>query len=229
MGGFYALIGPPCCQSNLSASGAVNLAAPKDHLSSDVWFFKRKTVNMCYTSLSVPGIVYLSLLFMFPLLTSAELTPRVLEVLNQTTQVMKKVSRRETRTLPPPYLHLPVFLDSSMPLVEKEHFSPARGTGQEPLPESVREILRPVLRPTSRPPSVSGVTVKILCKLNKMHVQVSKSILGASETHSQLKLGTCRASKTTMDSLYFEYDVGMCGTKRTVSFTAVSPPANMLW
>lgn len=176
---------------------------------------------MCCISPRVPRIFYLSLLFMLQLVASGEATPRTL---NQTSQVMKKVYRRETRTLPPPYLHLPVFLDSRLPLVEKEHFSPARGTGQETLPEPVREILLPVRRPTNRPPSDPALSVRTSCKLNKMHVQVSRGIVGAGDSYSRLKLGTCHPSKTTDNYIYFEYDIGMCGTKRMVSLNHISLP-----
>lgn len=163
-------------------------------------------------------MVYLSLFFILPLLPSTDGgTPPTVEALNQTPQVMRKVYRRETPTLPPPYLHLPVFVDSRLPLVKKEHFSPSRGTGLEPLPEPVRGVLLPVQASTT-PPSVSGCSVTTSCKLNKMLVQVPRSILGTSEPDSQLKLGTCQTSKSTRDYLYFEYDLNMCGTKRQVSF-----------
>lgn len=162
-------------------------------------------------------MVYLSLFLMLPLMSSADGgTLPASGAFNQTTQVMREVSRKETQTLPPPYLHLPVFVDSRMPLVEKEHFSPARGTGQEPLPEPVRGILLPV-RPNTSPPSITGVSVKTSCKPKKVLVQVHKSVLGTGEPYSQVKLGTCQANKNTTDYLYFEYDLGMCGTKRTVS------------
>ncbi|XP_042346674.1 zona pellucida sperm-binding protein 3d.2 [Plectropomus leopardus] len=158
-------------------------------------------------------MVYLSLLFVLPLLCSADgETSPMFGALNQKT---RKVSRRETPTLPPPYLHLPVFVDSRLPLVKKDHFSPSKGTGQEPVPEPVREVLLPVRISTS-PPSASGVSVKTSCRLNKMLVKVQRSILGASEPDSQLKLGTCQTSKSTRDYLYFEYDLNKCGTKRTV-------------
>ncbi|XP_039974372.1 zona pellucida sperm-binding protein 3d.2 isoform X2 [Xiphias gladius] len=171
---------------------------------------------MCY-------MIYLSMFVILPLLTSADGgSPRRLEAFNQTTKEMTKVSRGDTPTLPPPYLHLPVFVDSSLPLVEKEHFSPARGTGQEPVPQAVREILIPVRRPYASPPSVSGVSVKTSCKLNKMSVQVRRSVLGTGEPHTRLKLGTCQASKSTRDYLYFEYDFGMCEAKRTMTDNQVA-------
>ncbi|XP_032374442.1 zona pellucida sperm-binding protein 3d.2 isoform X2 [Etheostoma spectabile] len=155
--------------------------------------------------------MYLSL--WLPLLSLADggtLVLQMFEALNQTNQVT-----RETPTLPPPYLHLPVFVDSWLPLVDKEHFSPSKGTGLEPLPEPVREILFPVRLSTS-PPSNSSVSVRTLCKFNKMLVQVQRSIMGAGGPDSQLKLGTCQTSKLTRDYLYFDYDIGMCGTTRTI-------------
>ncbi|XP_053182832.1 zona pellucida sperm-binding protein 3d.2 [Scomber japonicus] len=160
-------------------------------------------------------MVYLSLCLFLPLLCSTDGGAlQKFGAFNQTTWVMKKVSRRESPTLPPPYLHLPVFVDSRLPLVEKEHFSPARGTGHEPLPEPVREVLLPPVRPNTSPPSASGVSVKTSCTFNKMRVLVPRSVLGASERQSQLKLGTCKATKSTMNYIYFEYELDLCGTKR---------------
>lgn len=168
--------------------------------------------------IKLPGMVYLLLFLTLPLFSSTDGggTPPTSEASHQTTQVMRNVSRRETPRLPPPYLHLPVFVDSRTPLVEKEQFSPARGTGQDPLPEPVREILLPV-RPSTSPPSASGVSVKTSCKLKKILVQVQRSILGTGEPLSRVTLGTCRPSKSTADYIYFEYDLGLCGTKRKVS------------
>ncbi|XP_044216395.1 zona pellucida sperm-binding protein 3d.2 isoform X1 [Thunnus albacares] len=162
-------------------------------------------------------MIFLSLCVFLPLLCSTEGgTLQRFEAFNQTTWVMRKVSRRESQTLPPPYLHLPVFVGSRLPLVEKEHFSPTRGTGQERLPVPVVKVLLPTVRPNTSPPSASGVSVKTSCKINKMHVQVPRSILGTGEPDSQLKLGTCQASKSTRDYIYFEYDFGLCGTKQTI-------------
>ncbi|TKS82476.1 Zona pellucida sperm-binding protein 3 [Collichthys lucidus] len=161
-------------------------------------------------------MVCLSLFLMLSLLSTSDGG-----ALNQTTRAMRGVSRRETPTLPPPYLQLPVFVDSRLPLVEKTHFSPARGTGLEPLPEPVRDVLlRPNGNPTAETPS--GVSVKTSCKLQKMRVQVERSILGTGEADPQVKLGSCQASKTTTEHLYFEYDLGMCGTKRTISNNQVA-------
>lgn len=163
---------------------------------------------------------YLSVFIILPLLVLAAGESLLrLGTLNRTTQMKTKLSRRNTPTLPQPYLHLPVFVDSRLPLVEKEHFSPARGTGQEPLPEHVREILIPVQGTSTSSPSVSEAdSVKTSCKLGKMHVQVQRSMLGSGEPYTQLRLGSCRASNSTEDHLYFDYDLGLCGTKRTVSF-----------
>lgn len=118
-----------------------------------------------------------------------------------------------------------MFVDSQVPLVDKEYFSPLRGTGVEPLPERVRDVLLPI-PPKSTPPSVSDVSVKTTCKRTKMQVQVERSLLGTGEARSQLKLGTCTASKSTRDYLYFEYGLGMCGTKRTVSLRQERTPEN---
>ncbi|XP_073341138.1 zona pellucida sperm-binding protein 3d.2 [Pagrus major] len=169
------------------------------------------------TQIKLPGMVYLLLFLTLPLFSSADggATPTS-GASNQTTQVMRKVPRRETPTLPPPYLNLPAFVDSRMPLLEKEHFSPARGTGQEPLPEPVREVLLPV-RANTGPPGVSGVSVKTSCELRKILVQVQRSVLGTGEPLSRVKLGTCQASKSTAEYIYFEYDLGSCGTERTIS------------
>ncbi|XP_034553638.1 zona pellucida sperm-binding protein 3d.2 isoform X2 [Notolabrus celidotus] len=142
-------------------------------------------------------------------------TPTV-GALTQPRQAMKEVSRRETPLLPPPYLHLPVSVDSRLPLVEKEHFSPVRGTGKEPLPEPVREVLLPV-RPKTSPPNVSGDSVRTSCLQNKMLVQVERSVFGTdNKLQSHVKLGTCRASTSTRDYINFEYDLDMCGTKQMI-------------
>uniref|UniRef100_I3J1N7 Zona pellucida sperm-binding protein 3 n=1 Tax=Oreochromis niloticus TaxID=8128 RepID=I3J1N7_ORENI len=172
--------------------------------------------TLCCMSLGFPGMLYLSLLLLLPVFASTEAGTAAPRPSEQTAQVMRKVPRRETPTLlPPPYLHLPLFVDSQVPLVDKEYFSPLRGTGVEPLPERVRNILLPI-PPKSTPPSVSDVSVKTSCKRTKMQVQVERSLLGTGEARSQLKLGTCTASKSTRDYLYFEYGLGMCGTKRTI-------------
>ncbi|KAF3839504.1 hypothetical protein F7725_018221 [Dissostichus mawsoni] len=122
-------------------------------------------------------MVYLSLLFMLPLLSTIYGgTQPAFEALTQPTQVMR--SRRPP--LPQPYLHLPVFVDSRFPLVEKEQFTPSRGTGQEPLPEPVRDVLFPAWTNTNAP-GVSGDSVRTSCKSNKMLVQVQRSILGTAQ------------------------------------------------
>ncbi|KAM6995279.1 zona pellucida sperm-binding protein 3d.2 [Tautogolabrus adspersus] len=160
-------------------------------------------------------MVYLSLLYTLALLFSSGGGAATFGASNQTSQLMKQVSRRETPILPPPYLQLPVFVDSRLPLVDKENFSPSRGTGQEPLPEPVWEVLLPN-GPQTSPPSVSGVSVRTSCVREKILVQVDKNLLGTGEPQSHVKLGTCQPSKSTRDSLYYEYDFGMCGTTRTI-------------
>ncbi|XP_068179649.1 zona pellucida sperm-binding protein 3d.2 isoform X2 [Antennarius striatus] len=124
-------------------------------------------------------------------------------------------NRTTAVTLPPPFLQLPVFVDSRLPLVEREYFSPATGTGHETLPEQVRKVLLPV-RPNTSPPGASGVSVKTSCNVKEMLVRVHKSVLDSSEMYSRVKLGTCRASNSTKDYLHFDYGLNRCGTKRKI-------------
>ncbi|XP_007576089.2 zona pellucida sperm-binding protein 3-like [Poecilia formosa] len=114
------------------------------------------------------------------------------------------------------HLSLPMYLDSDLPLVRKDFFSPARGSGQGGLPRPVRELLLPVWPRAGGPPSVSGAAVWISCERNRMQLQVERSVLGSGEPGSHLKLGTCGVSRSTEDRLYFEYDLRMCGTQRTM-------------
>uniref|UniRef100_A0AAQ4PAW1 Zona pellucida glycoprotein 3d tandem duplicate 2 n=1 Tax=Gasterosteus aculeatus aculeatus TaxID=481459 RepID=A0AAQ4PAW1_GASAC len=165
-------------------------------------------------------MIYPLLLFTLPLLSSAngETTTTATTAFKQTPQVMRKVSRSDTPTLPPPYVHLPVFLDSRSPpgTVEKERHRPFRATGRKlRTTEPVLGPLSPARANTSQP-AASGVSVKTSCERNKMLVQVRRSILGTGERGSRLKLGTCRPSGSERDYLYFEYDHDMCGTKRTI-------------
>ncbi|XP_037532468.1 zona pellucida sperm-binding protein 3d.2 [Nematolebias whitei] len=121
---------------------------------------------------------------------------------------------RETPTLlQNRYLSLPMFLDSDLPLVHREYFSPARGSGQEPLPDPVRQLLLPV-RTDTQPSSMSGSTVRTSCEQNRMQVQVDRKVLGLGDPVTHLRLGSCRISRSTEDFLYFEHELHMCGTKR---------------
>ncbi|XP_023140344.2 zona pellucida sperm-binding protein 3d.2 isoform X1 [Amphiprion ocellaris] len=151
------------------------------------------------------NMLYLPLLLLLPLLPSTEGR----RASQPPAQVMRRLHRRNA-----PYLDLPMFVDSRQPLVQKEHFSPVKGTGQEPLPGPLREVLLPA-RPSATPPSASGVSVKTSCERRKMRVQVERGVLGSGDV-SGLKLGTCSVTTSTKDHLYFEYDFCMCGTKRTI-------------
>uniref|UniRef100_A0A3Q3AM92 Zona pellucida sperm-binding protein 3 n=2 Tax=Kryptolebias marmoratus TaxID=37003 RepID=A0A3Q3AM92_KRYMA len=111
------------------------------------------------------------------------------------------------------YLSLPMFLDSDLPLVHRDFFSPARGSGQEPLPGPVRQLLLPAWTDTE-PRSLSGVTVRTSCERNRMRLQVDRNILGLGQPVAHLRLGSCRVSRTTADHLYFEHELHGCGTKR---------------
>ncbi|KAK2844958.1 hypothetical protein Q5P01_011617 [Channa striata] len=171
----------------------------------------------------LPGIAYLTLLVLFPPWTSAEdVSLWTVDGFYQT----NPVSGRGPPVLPPPYLHLPVSVESRRPLLRKEHFSPAQRTGHAPLPEPVREVLLPVRRTSSRPSSVSGFPVRTWCKHNRMHVQVQRSVL---DSGGSVKLGTCGASRTTWDHVLFEYDLSACGTKRTVVDNQVTYSNTLLY
>ncbi|XP_047455068.1 zona pellucida sperm-binding protein 3d.2, partial [Mugil cephalus] len=132
---------------------------------------------------------------------------------------VRSVHRRGAPTPPPSYLRLPVFVNSKQPLVEKERFSPARGSGLEPLPDAVRGVLLPVqapVQPEPGPPGESPDSVQIWCKVTRMLVQVERSVLGAGDPVSWLRLGTCGASEYTWDHVYFDYDLDACGTERAM-------------
>lgn len=136
---------------------------------------------------------------------------------DENTWVIRQASPTESPTLPPPYLHLPMFVDSETMMVDKEHFSPVKGTGQEPLPEPVRQVLLPLRnRFQSAPLRDPGVFVEVSCSPKTMRVRVDRKVLGRAP-HLHVKLGTCEPNEYTKDYLYFEYDSGKCGSKRTVS------------
>lgn len=164
----------------------------------------------------VSAMGYLSLFFLAVFLcsTGAWKPPKALR---RTAQGRRAVSRRETPNLPPPYLNLPVSVDSRVPLVAKSYFSPAAGTGLEPLPQAVREILIPAVSST-RPPNVSGVYIKSWCNADKMHVHVPWIILGDGDgdVSAQVKVGTCRANSSTTEHLIFEFDLESCGASQSV-------------
>lgn len=160
-------------------------------------------------------MLFLSLFLILPILTSAY-GQRIPASEEKKTGARRQGSSRETPSLPPRYLRLPVFVDSKT-LMVKEQFSPTSGTGREPLPGQVREILLPLQdRIKSDSPGDSTVSIKVSCRQKTMQVRVHRSVFSTGP-HLQVKLGTCQPSKYTEDHLYFEYDIGMCGTKRTVS------------
>ncbi|XP_049585312.1 zona pellucida sperm-binding protein 3d.2 isoform X2 [Syngnathus scovelli] len=117
----------------------------------------------------------------------------------------------ENLTFPQAYLKLPVFVHSELPPLEKLHLYPVKASGLEPLPRPVRVRLLPG---PARPPGPSGHrTVRTSCKMDKMLVRVPKSILGVGEIN-QLKLGSCQATKSSKNYIYFLHGLDQCGTKR---------------
>uniref|UniRef100_A0A672M7H0 Zona pellucida sperm-binding protein 3-like n=1 Tax=Sinocyclocheilus grahami TaxID=75366 RepID=A0A672M7H0_SINGR len=123
------------------------------------------------------------------------------------------------KSLGSPYLQLPVFQHSRIPLLDKKQFSPMHGSGREQLPEETKEVLVPrtaetVPEASRRRGRSQGVTV--VCQMKKMIVKVHKHILGIDGLHSELKLGTCDISKTTKHYHVFIYDMDKCESKRKV-------------
>lgn len=175
----------------------------------------KHTKRTCHSEWPFRIMVHLSLFLLLPLLSAAD----------EGTFLVSDPQTRARGDAPPPHppylhLHLPMSVDSRMPLVDKEYFSPAKGTGQEPLPERIREILLPA-RTTSSPPDASALSVKASCRQGKLLVQVHRSILDG-DPRPPVKLGTCRPNKYTADNLYFHYDNDMCGTKSSVCLKNVS-------
>lgn len=216
----------PCSACRIPPPGAVNWAGTLNKIhrvpalsasvSEPLWI-RTKLIKLNPPP-NVSAMGYLSLSFLTVLLcsTGAWKPPKALR---RTAQGKRAVSRRETPNLPPPYLNLPMSVESRFPLVAKEYFSPAAGTGLEPLPPAVREILIPTAWST-RPPNVSGVHVKTWCEDDKMFVEVPRSILGdggGGDVSSQVKVGTCRANFSTPVHLTFEFDLWSCGTLQSVS------------
>lgn len=121
-----------------------------------------------------------------------------------------------------PYLKLPIFQHSRIPLLEKEQFAPMRGSGREQLPEMTRNVLIPraTVRASSRRRGRSKA-VDVVCQMKKMIVRVNKQILGLDGLQSELKLGTCDISKTTKHYHVFIYDMDQCASKRQVCLTSI--------
>ncbi|KAJ8289727.1 hypothetical protein GJAV_G00004580 [Gymnothorax javanicus] len=120
--------------------------------------------------------------------------------------------------LPSPYLTLPVFKDSIVPLVNKELLNPTRMTGLEPMPGKLRKVLLPSSphsHPTTRPSS-GRKDVVVSCGKSKMRVVVRKRTLGSRASASQLTLGTCGVSDETEHFFIFSNNVSCCGSEKSI-------------
>lgn len=123
------------------------------------------------------------------------------------------------KRLQPPYLQLPIFLHSRIPLVDKEQFSPKVGLGFEQVPEELKKLFFPRAPLTERASSRRrgrAQGVHVVCQLTKMIVKVNKHILGVGGVQYELKLGTCDISKTTKNHHVFIYDMDQCASERKV-------------
>ncbi|XDV40728.1 hypothetical protein PO909_009747 [Leuciscus waleckii] len=114
-----------------------------------------------------------------------------------------------------PYLQLPIFQHSRIPLLDKKLFAPMHGSGCEQLPEETRKVLVP-RAPVRASSSRRGrpQQVNVVCQRKKMIVKVNKQILGLDGLESELKLGTCDISKTTKHYYVFIYDMDQCASRR---------------
>ncbi|XP_050987749.1 zona pellucida sperm-binding protein 3d.2 isoform X2 [Labeo rohita] len=121
------------------------------------------------------------------------------------------------KSLGSPYLQLPVFQHSRIPLLDKKQFSPMLGSGREQLPEETKRVLIPrttVTLPAGSRRRGRSHGVNVVCQMKKMIVKVHKHILGTDGVQSELKLGTCDISKTTKHYHVFVYDMDQCGSQR---------------
>ncbi|KAL2084483.1 hypothetical protein ACEWY4_020001 [Coilia grayii] len=118
--------------------------------------------------------------------------------------------------LPGPYLLLPMFQHSRVPLLAKEHFSPLNGEGNEKLPNDIKEMLVPVFPPVKKSRHSGGPRgIVIRCEVNKMEVRVPKRLLGYAP-FAHLTFGTCQPNNFTKHYMSFVYNVNECGSERSI-------------
>ncbi|XP_022518293.2 zona pellucida sperm-binding protein 3d.2 isoform X1 [Astyanax mexicanus] len=116
--------------------------------------------------------------------------------------------------LGPPFLQLPVFLHSRVPLLDMAELSPARAPGLDRLPQRVREVLVPIPELSQRGGIESGPSrLRVACSSKQMRVKVSREMPGSG---GALRLGTCAASWSTEQHLYFRYELHQCGTRTQI-------------
>lgn len=117
-----------------------------------------------------------------------------------------------------PYLQLPIFQHSRVPLLDKEQFSPAHGAGRVQLPEAAKKVFIASAAQQASRRSGRSRGINVACYLKKMIVKVNNQILGPEGLMGTLKLGTCDVSKSTRKYHLFIYDMDQCGSTRRVCF-----------
>ncbi|MCJ8745384.1 hypothetical protein PDJAM_G00129480, partial [Pangasius djambal] len=126
------------------------------------------------------------------------------------------VTGGEQERLEAPYLHLPVYLHYRKPRVDKQHFSPAHVKSREPLPERVRQVLVPAPRRRLKTRVRPSGPVSVACSATEMRVRVHTANLAASGERVHVRLGTCDVSRSTEQSVLFQYELHECGAQRQI-------------
>ncbi|KAI7807123.1 zona pellucida glycoprotein 3d tandem duplicate 1 [Triplophysa rosa] len=115
-----------------------------------------------------------------------------------------------------PYHVFPMFEHVAVPLVDMELFRPV--SGRRRLPDIMSSLLNPQVNPQRIQVSPVRNThgVEVWCGYSKVSVRVNKMLLGFRSSPSSFYLGTCSASRSQKDVIYFHYDLNECGSSLTM-------------
>lgn len=116
-----------------------------------------------------------------------------------------------------PYHVFPMFEHVPVPLVDMELLRPV--SGRRRLPNILSGVLNPQVNPQRIQVSPVRNThgVEVWCGYSKVSVRVNQMVLGFRSSPSYFYLGTCSASRSKKDLIYFHYDLNECGSSLTVS------------